>query len=126
MNTQSTARVYVGTYEKYNNGSIAGAWIDLEDHDEESFGAAIAELHKDEADPEYMFQDREGFGAVMFSESGPNKGAWEALEAWREMDENRREAFGLFIAHGSHDMSEAAEAFEKAYQGRWDSRISIS
>ena len=130
MNTQSTARVYVGTYEKYNNGSIAGAWIDLEDHDEESFGAAIAELHKDEADPEYMFQDREGFAAVMFSESEPNKGAWEALEAWKEMDENRREAFGLFIArcniiigwYGSHDMSEAAEAFEKAYQGQWDSR----
>src|SRR5690349_16831915 len=58
----STApRVYVGTYAKYNNGSIAGAWLDLEDYaDKDSFLAACAELHKDEDDPEFMFQDFEG------------------------------------------------------------------
>ena len=26
----SNFRIYVGTYEKYNNGSIAGAWVDFE------------------------------------------------------------------------------------------------
>lgn len=25
------ARIYVGTYAKYNDGSIEGAWLDLED-----------------------------------------------------------------------------------------------
>ena len=45
MNTQSTARVYVGTYEKYNNGSIAGAWIDLEDHDERKMGMCSADCN---------------------------------------------------------------------------------
>lgn len=118
----STARVYVGTYGKYSNGSIAGAWIDLEDHDEESFAETIRELHADEAYPEYMYQDSEGFGAEIFSESGPKEGAWEALEAWKDMDEYRREAFGLFVANGSIYLSEAAEAFEQAYQGQWNTR----
>ena len=122
MSTNSTASVYVGTFGKYNNGSIAGAWIDLEDHDEESFAEAIRELHKDEADPEYMYQDREGFGSVMFTEGHVNDGAWEALEAWKDMDEDRREAFGIFIGNGSHSLSEAAKAFEEAYQGQYDGK----
>ena len=25
----SEAKVYVGTYGKYNNGSLSGAWLDL-------------------------------------------------------------------------------------------------
>ena len=29
--TLSEARVYVGTYAKYNNGSLYGAWLDLSD-----------------------------------------------------------------------------------------------
>ena len=29
--TLSEARVYVGTYGKYNNGSLFGAWLDLSD-----------------------------------------------------------------------------------------------
>lgn len=28
----SEAKVYVGTYAKYNNGSLSGAWLDLSDH----------------------------------------------------------------------------------------------
>jgi antirestriction protein len=51
-------KIYVGTYNKYNNGSIAGAWITLSDYnDAEQFIDACKELHKDEADPELMFQD---------------------------------------------------------------------
>jgi antirestriction protein len=51
-------KIYVGTYAKYNNGSIAGAWITLTDYnDAEQFIDACKELHKDEIDPELMFQD---------------------------------------------------------------------
>ena len=36
--TLSEARVYVGTYGKYNNGSLFGAWLDLSDYsDKEDF-----------------------------------------------------------------------------------------
>ena len=30
--TLSEARVYVGTYAKYNNGSLFGKWLDLSDY----------------------------------------------------------------------------------------------
>jgi antirestriction protein len=51
-------KIYVGTYNKYNNGSIAGAWLALNDYnDAEQFIDACKELHKDEIDPELMFQD---------------------------------------------------------------------
>ena len=54
----SEASVYVGTYGKYNNGSLLGAWLDLSDYaDKEEFYEACRELHKDEEDAEFMFQD---------------------------------------------------------------------
>ena len=56
--TQTTApSLYVGTYAKYNAGSIAGEWIDLTNFsDADEFLAHCAELHKDEEDPEFMFK----------------------------------------------------------------------
>lgn len=52
----SEAKVYVGTYAKYNNGSLSGAWLDLSDYsDKEEFYEACRELHKDEEDAEYMY-----------------------------------------------------------------------
>ena len=43
----SEAKVYVGTYVKYNNGSLSGAWLDLSDYsDKEEFYEACRELHK--------------------------------------------------------------------------------
>jgi antirestriction protein len=62
-------KLYCGTYGKYNNGSIAGKWMDLSEYeDAEEFFAACAELHKDEHDPEFMFQDYECFPRSMYSE----------------------------------------------------------
>ena len=56
------ARVYVGTYNKYNRGSIAGAWIDLEKcATYADFLAECRKVHKDEGDPEFMIQDTEDF-----------------------------------------------------------------
>jgi len=66
----TAAKLYVGTYAKYNNSSIAGDWLTLSDYsDVEEFLAACAELHADEEDPEYMFQDYEGFPKFLYSES---------------------------------------------------------
>lgn len=56
------ARVYVGTYGKYNSGSIAGGWLDLSNY--ASYGdflKACKNLHKNERDPEFMIQDTEDF-----------------------------------------------------------------
>lgn len=55
------ARVYVGTYHKYNNGSIKGGWLNLADYNTHNdFLNACRRLHKDETDPEFMIQDTEG------------------------------------------------------------------
>ena len=56
------AKVYVGTYKKYNEGSLKGGWLNLADY--ASYGdflKACKSLHKDERDPEFMIQDNEGF-----------------------------------------------------------------
>ena len=52
------ARVYVGTYNKYNNGSLFGKWLDLSDYSD-----------KDEQEPEFMFQDYENIPETLISES---------------------------------------------------------
>lgn len=74
MDTATTTEVkpalYVGTYAKYNDGSIEGKWLHLEDYnDAAEFFAACKKLHASEADPEYMFQDFEGFPKEFYSES---------------------------------------------------------
>jgi len=56
------AKVYVGTYKKYNEGSLKGGWLNLADY--ASYGdflKACKSLHKDERDPEFTIQDNEGF-----------------------------------------------------------------
>ena len=51
-------KLYVGTYKKYNEGSLDGKWLDLEDYaDWDDFLEACYEIHEDEKDPELMFQD---------------------------------------------------------------------
>jgi antirestriction protein len=119
MKTQinTTPRLYVGTYAKYNNGSIDGGWLDLEDYtDRESFLEACQELHKDESDPELMFQDFEGFPRAWYCESSaPPEILWE----WLELDENEREAFGAYADHVGGDTD--IDSFRDAYCGQWDS-----
>jgi antirestriction protein len=88
-----TARIYVGTYAKYNSGSIAGAWLDLETYsDKEAFLAACKELHKDEADPELMFQDFEGFPKSYYSESSVS----DELFSYLELDEDDRKLLDVY------------------------------
>lgn len=79
-------KLYVGTYAKYNAGSIGGAWIDLDKYKgADDFIAACRRLHKDEADPELMFQDVEtdpgcDWQEGLYSESAVPRDYW-ALKA---------------------------------------------
>jgi antirestriction protein len=89
-----TARLYVGTYAKYNSGSLQGAWMDLENYpDREAFLAAALALHADEHDPELMFQDFEGFPKTWYSESSaPPDALWD----WLELSEDDRELLAVY------------------------------
>ena len=52
--------VYVGTYGKYNSGSLDGEWVDLiQFSNKEEFYECCRALHEDEPDAEFMFQDWE-------------------------------------------------------------------
>lgn len=104
------ARVYVGTYAKYNAGNLTGAWLDLEDYaDADAFVAACYELHKDEDDPELMFQDYEGFPAAYYGESHIKPELW----AWLDLDEDDRELLAVYQEHvrDDADIDEAREHF---------------
>jgi antirestriction protein len=109
--TQTTEpRIYVGTYAKYNSGSIAGKWMSLEGHDKDSFLEACAELHSDEADPEFMFQDFEGFPREFYGESGLSEELWD----WLALDEEDRELLARYCdAIGCEGLTieDAREAF---------------
>ena len=72
--------VYVGTYSKYNRGSIGGAWLDLEDYgDKDEFMKARQELHADEYDPEFMFQNYEGIPSQFITECSVKAEFWDYM-----------------------------------------------
>jgi len=75
-------KIYVGTYSKYNNGSIQGAWIDLENLTATEFYEKCKELHQDETDPEFMYQDFEIEPILkdFVSEGGIDLEFWEIKE----------------------------------------------
>jgi len=114
--TSDSPRVYVGTYAKYNNGSIKGAWLDLDDYtDRESFYEACKELHKDESDPELMFQDFEGFPRSLYSESNVS----DELIEFANLDDDDRELLAVY--NDNVDGDGDIEAAREAYCGKYDS-----
>ncbi|REC79450.1 antirestriction protein ArdA [Chryseobacterium elymi] len=121
------ANVYVGTYAKYNNGSIFGKWLKLSDYaDRGEFYEACAELHSDEEDPEYMFQDYENIPKGLIGESWISENIFEVLEALNNLDENTLEAFLIWCDNDHKDLSrsdasELLEDFENDYVGQYDS-----
>lgn len=112
--------VYCGTYRKYNEGSIDGAWLDLTtfaDYDE--FIEVCRLLHRDEEDPELMFQDYENFPYKWYSESCMDEETFDKIQEYAEMDESRQEAFDDYMDICSDD---DFESFDDAYCGKWDSK----
>lgn len=88
------ARIYVGTYAKYNDGSIFGKWFDLSDFsDKDDFMTACAELHKDEEDPEFMFQDWENIPDDLICESWLSDNFFEVRDAIENLNNDEQEAF---------------------------------
>ncbi len=117
MNTE--ARIYVGTYAKYNSGSIQGEWLTASDYtDKEDFLKACAELHSDEADPELMFQDYEGIPKGMVSESSVEDALWE----WLELDEDEQTLLAVYQEHVNQDgtIEEARDCFHGTFRTKED------
>lgn len=119
------AKIYVGTYKKYNEGSLFGRWLTLSDYsDKEEFYDACKELHSDEEDAEFMFQDWEGIPEGLISESWISEAVFELIgqaDIIKDMD-----AFLAFVpfAGFSFEEEEVGYLFSKfsdCYHGRYDS-----
>jgi antirestriction protein len=113
-------QIYVGTYKKYNEGNLDGEWVDLSIYDnKDDFYEYCAEIHEDEEDPEFMFQDTEGDLKYFVSESSIDDNLWEFLEESSDPEEE----FQAFAAYASYLGGECAtySDFQEAYQGEFDS-----
>lgn len=117
------SKVYVGTYAKYNNGSIKGEWIELSNFSSiEEFYEFCTELHCDEIDPEFMFQDWENIPSELISESSLSENTFSIIEKISDLDYKTLEAFSAWISISHHDIASddidsLFESFEDDYQG---------
>ena len=113
-------RIYVGTYAKYNDGSIDGEWIDLSRFDTyDEFVDYCRELHKDEKDPEFMVQDYENFPRKWYHESGlPSKEEFDKINEYYLMDDTDKDAYEAYVNYTDND---DIDDFHEAYQGQFNS-----
>lgn len=115
--------VYVGTYKKYNNGSLFGEWVDLTKFATyEDFMRYIRKLHKDERDPEFMMQDFEGYPREWYYEGGMSKETFDKIrEYWDAFDGDdvKRAAYEAYVDYMGDDAT--VESFEENYYGTFSS-----
>ena len=129
----TNVQIYVGTYQKYANGSISGAWLKLEDYsDYADLKKAMRELHKDEDDPEFMFQDYECSEAIkdlgLISECHISEEIFEVIEAIESCcyDEEVIEAYIYCLGSGSNDVQEILDKVNESYCGEYSSDIGFT
>ena len=94
MIMENKPRLWVSTWGKYNDGSLDGDWFDLEDYaDKEEFLEAARKRHKDDPDPEFLFNDFEGFPKAFYWESGVHDKLFEFIH----LDTDDREVVEAYI-----------------------------
>ena len=124
MGDESGIGVYCGTYKKYNEGSLYGAWLDMEKFsDADEFFEVCAKLHDDEDDPEFMFQDAQGVPDELYHESMGDDEV-NAIIGYAHLDEDEQEMLEDYMECFGGDWSDIEELKDKAderSQGKWSS-----
>lgn len=124
MQGANGAGLYCGTYRKYNNGSLYGMWIDLEQFtDTEDFFEVCRKLHDNESDPEFMFQDYQGFPKEFYHESMCADDVQKILD-YLQLNEDEREMIDAYCECFGGDVTDFEELLDKARErncGQWDS-----
>lgn len=127
MEALSNPRIYVGTYYKYTISSIAGEWLDLTKFStREEFYKACKRIHKDEKDPEFMFQDFGNFPELFYCECNLGNNFFEYMSVIADMDVELIEAFNYFVTDIEEGWSNAEKmksVFEASFQGNYGSTL---
>jgi len=113
------ARVYVSTWEKYNNGSLQGEWVDLEKFINTTldFLETCKEIHKDEPDPEFMYQDSEGIPKEFINESNIDERVWEYLC----LDTEEQEVWAKYLEYMDSDAT--WEQVQDSFRGKYETKL---
>ena len=100
----SNPKVYVGTWAKYNRGSIAGGWLALNEcKDYQAFLRKCKALHRSERDPEFMIQDTEDFP------DGLSCGDWLSEQDFLDVKQAVSEGDGYLADEGDTAMTLAEQ-----------------
>lgn len=113
--------VYVGTYAKYNDGSLFGMWVNIASFDDyESFIEFCKAIHGDEDDPELMYQDYQDFPRCWYCESGLHEN-FDKILAFAEIHDT--DAAYIYINELGYD---DVTGFKEAYLGEWEDEESFA
>ena len=111
------ARIYVGTYAKYNEGSLRGKWIDLSDcYDQDEFMEVCHELHQDEEEPELMFQDWENIPDELIDEGHLHENFFELRDELENLDGMNVSAFWIWVEGNNTQLTQDAYSLVKSFQ----------
>lgn len=121
-------QIYVGTYRKYNSGSIYGAWLQLSDYSNyDELLEAMQELHQDEEEPEFMFQDYECseffIKQKLISECHLSANIYEIAEQINNSDNDFEviEAYAECVSYYHEDVNDLLNSLSDSYYGEYDS-----
>jgi len=132
MENLQEAKVYVGTYGKYNDGYLSGKWFELSDFEtKQDFISACKELHKDEADPELLFTDYEDIPNSLISECWISEHFFTLRNTIQELPECEQEPFMVWFENGGYDLSEdkidnLVDSFRDEYHGQYNCEESFA
>ena len=124
MSRFTEAQIYVGTYQKYNEGSIKGKWLQLANYRNISeFYVAARKLHSDEKEPELMFQDYEYIPEGLAGECFLKAEFFTLRDAIEQekFDEDKIEALAIYVGHGGSGWNDddLLEEFNEKYHGKF-------
>lgn len=119
--------VYVGTYGKYNNGSINGGWLKIADYaDKQEFYDAINELHADElaanGEIEPMFQDWQDIPDAWIGESWIADDAFVLFGSDSRYSDEQRSAIKAYIGTFRSTQNVDFDEILEKYKGTTDDK----